>query len=80
MKLQGKTPYSEIRKRTKIIAIKEHTLKQKWKWARHTARTGNGPDIQQERRTIGGLNAAQNGNLGEGRDQADDQSGDGKAT
>ena len=33
--LQDKIPCSEIRKRTKIIDIIEHTLKQKWRWAGH---------------------------------------------
>ena len=33
LKLQNKIPCSEIRKRTKITDIIEHTLKQKWKWA-----------------------------------------------
>ena len=37
LKLQDKIPYSEIRKRTKIIDV-EYTLKQKWKWAGHIAR------------------------------------------
>ena len=41
---------------------------------------GNGPGIQQERRTIDGVNAAQSGNHGEGRDQGDDQVEDGKTT
>ena len=38
LKLKDKIPCSEIRKRTKIIDIIEHTLKQKWKWAGHIAR------------------------------------------
>ena len=38
LKLQDKIPCSEIRKRTKIIDIIEHTLKQKWRWAGHIAR------------------------------------------
>ena len=38
LKLQDKTPCSEIRKRTKIIDIIAYTLKQKWKWAGHIAR------------------------------------------
>ena len=38
LKLQEKIPYSEIRKRTKIIDIIEYTLKQKWRWAGHIAR------------------------------------------
>ena len=38
LKLKDKIPCSEIRKRTKIIDIIEYTLKQKWKWADHTAR------------------------------------------
>ena len=38
LKLKDKIPCSEIRKRTKIIDIIEYTLKQKWKWAGHTAR------------------------------------------
>ena len=38
VKLQDKIPCSEIRKRTKIIDIMDHTLKQKWRWAGHTAR------------------------------------------
>ena len=64
LKLQDKIPCSEIRKRTKIIDIIEYTLKQKWKWACH----------------IGGPNAAQSGNQGEGRDQGDDHAEDGKTT
>ena len=36
--LQDKIPCSEIRKRTKIIDIIDHTLKQKWRWAGHIAR------------------------------------------
>ena len=70
LKLQDKIPCSEIRKRTKIIDIIEYTLKQKWKWAQHIARI----------RTIGGLNAAQSGNQGEGRDQGDEHAEDGKMT
>ena len=38
LKLQDKTPCSEIKKRTKIIDIIEHTLKQ----------SGDGPDILHE--------------------------------
>ena len=38
LKQQGKTPCSEIRKRTKIIDIIEYTLKQKWRWAGYIAR------------------------------------------
>ena len=38
LKLKGKIPCLEIRKRTKIIDIIEYTLKQKWKWAGHIAR------------------------------------------
>ena len=38
---QDKIPCSEIRKRTKIIDIIEHALKQKWKWAGHIARMKN---------------------------------------
>ena len=38
LKQQDKIPYSEIRKRTMIIAIIEYTLKQKWRWAGHIAR------------------------------------------
>ena len=38
LKLQGKIPCAEIRKRTKIIGIIEYTLKQKWRWAGHIAR------------------------------------------
>ena len=38
LKLKDKIPCAEIRKRTKIIDIIEHTLKQKWKWAGHIAR------------------------------------------
>ena len=37
LKLQDKTPFSEIRKRTKITDVIECTLKQKWKWAGHIA-------------------------------------------
>ena len=36
---QDKIPCSEIKKRTKIIDIIEYTLKQKWRWAGHIART-----------------------------------------
>ena len=39
IKLQDKIPCSEIRKRTKITDIIESTLKQKWRWAGHIART-----------------------------------------
>ena len=38
LKLKGKIPYSEIRKRTKTIDIIEYILKQKWKSAGHFAR------------------------------------------
>ena len=38
LKLQDKTPCSEIRKGTKITDIIEYTLKQKWSWAGHIAR------------------------------------------
>ena len=38
LKLKDKIPCLEIGKRTKIIDIIEYTLKQKWKWAGHTAR------------------------------------------
>ena len=38
LKLQHKIPCSEIRKRRKIIDIVVYTLKQKWRWAGHTAR------------------------------------------
>ena len=38
LKLQDKTPCSEIRKRTKITDIIEYTLKQKRRRAGHTAR------------------------------------------
>ena len=62
LKLQDKISRSEIRKRTKIIDMVQYTLKQKWRWAGHKAR-----------RTIGGLNAAQSGNQGEGRNLEDDQ-------
>ena len=37
--LQDKIPCLEIRKRTKIIGVIEYTLKQKWRWAGHIART-----------------------------------------
>ena len=40
----------------------------------------NGPDIQQEWRTTGGLSSAQSGNQGEGRDHGDDQEEHGKTT
>ena len=36
LKLQGKIPCSEIRKRPKIVDITEYTLKQKWRGAGHT--------------------------------------------
>ena len=36
--LQDKILCSEIRRRTKIIDITEYTMKQKWRWAGHTAR------------------------------------------
>ena len=52
LKLQDKIPGSQIRKRTKIIDIIEYTLK----------KSGTGPNIQQERRSTGGPNAAQSGN------------------
>ena len=39
LKLQGRIPCSEIRKRTKLIDSIECTLKQKQKWAGHIART-----------------------------------------
>ena len=39
LELQEKKPSSEIRKRTKIIDIIEYTLKQKWRWVVHIART-----------------------------------------
>ena len=38
LKLQDKIPCSEIRNRTKIIGITEYVLKQRWRWAGHTAR------------------------------------------
>ena len=38
LKLKDAIPFSEIRKRTKIIDIIEYILKQKWKWAGHVAR------------------------------------------
>ena len=38
LKLQDIIPFSEIRRRTKIINIIEYTLKQKWRWAGHIAR------------------------------------------
>ena len=38
LKLQDKKPCSEIRKRTKVIDVIEYTLKQKCRWAGHTAR------------------------------------------
>ena len=41
LKLQDKIPCSEIRKRTKIIDIREYTLKQKWR------RTTGGPNAAQ---------------------------------
>ena len=72
LKLQDKILYSEIRKRTETIDIIEYTLKvQKWKWVGHIARMKD---------KIGGPNAAQSGNQGEGRDQEDDQAEDGKTT
>ena len=42
-----------------------------------TNKREEGPDIQQEWRTIGGPNAAQSGNQGEGRDQEDGHAEDG---
>ena len=36
--------------------------------------------LKQGWRTMGGANAAQSGNQGEGRDQGDDQAEDGKTT
>ena len=41
LKLQDKVPSSEIRKRTKIIDIKEYTLKQKWIRARYMPKMDN---------------------------------------
>ena len=70
LKLQDKIPCLEIRKRTKIIDIIKYKLKQKWKWTGHIARM----------KDIGGPNAAQSSNQGEGRDQEDDQAEDGKTT
>ena len=37
-KLQDNIPCSEIRKRTKIIGIRKYAVKQKTRWAGHTAR------------------------------------------
>ena len=67
LKLEDKIPCSEIRKRTKIIDIIEYTLKQKWKWAGHIARS------RDNRWT-------KSGNQGEGRGREDDQAEDGKMT
>ena len=64
LQLKDKIPCSEIRKRTNIIDIIEYTLKQKWKWADHIART------------IGGQSDAQSGNQGEGSGREDDQAED----
>ena len=36
--LQDKLQSTKIRKRTQIIDIEEHILKQKWNWAGHKAR------------------------------------------
>ena len=36
--MQDKITYSGIGKGTKIIDIREYTLKQKWRWAGHIAR------------------------------------------
>ena len=66
LRLQDTIPYSEMRKRTKIIDIIEYILKQKWKWAWHIA--------------ISGPNTAQSGKQGEGRDQEDDHADDDKTT
>ena len=35
LKLQDNIPYSEIRKRTKIVDIIEYTLKQKWRFSKN---------------------------------------------
>ena len=40
LKLQDKIPCSEIRNRTKIVDIIEYTVKQKWRWARHSQDEG----------------------------------------
>ena len=55
--------FREQKKRTKIIDIKEYTLKQTWKRAGHLARIK--------------YSAAQKGIQGKGRDQGNDQAEDG---
>ena len=55
------------------LGIIEYTLKQKWRWARHTSR------VKDNRWTIG-PNVAQSGNQGEGRDEEYDHAEDVKTT